>query len=170
MVPEGSQNPCSIPIYLIGGFMLSFTELLAIFNPVLTVALLMLAVYVKDKLSRTNKLYVTYVTQRKGGQPVYHHAVLEKNVDPLEWITTKDSKDKNIYYRIAYVQPVKSHKHINTMKPVDDSTGVWSAQNGHFERKPYDNNYRNPQAQDNRGYPNNRPYQPKNENNYAYQR
>lgn len=162
--------------------MLSFTELFAILNPLITAILLVIAFYLKDRLSRTNKLYVTYVTQRKGGHPVYHHAVLENNVDPLEWITNKDTKDKNIYYRITYVQPVRSNKHINTMKPVDDSTGVWSPQNGSFERKPYNNNYRNPPVQDNRGYQDNRgpqnnrgyqnnpPYQPRNENNFGYQR
>jgi hypothetical protein len=115
--------------------MFSSADLIMILNPIITAVLLFGLLLLKDKWFRPAKQYVTYVTQRKGGQPVYHHAVLDRKVDPLEWITSKDSKDKNIFYRIAYVQPVISKTQISTMKPADDGNGVWSMNNGRFENR-----------------------------------
>lgn len=151
--------------------MFSNAELIIALNPIITAVVVISLLMLKEKWVRPGKLYVTYVTQRKGGQPVYHHAVLDKKVDPLEWITNKDSKDKNIYYRIAYVQPVHSKVHLHMMKPADDGTGVWSMNNGRFENRLNKDYQRNPDTREqtynreefnkNNGYQQNR--------NFAYQ-
>lgn len=150
--------------------MLTFAELTTIFNLIIMALLLFGVLLLIDKC-RPSKLYVTYVTQRKGGHPVYHHAILDRKVDPLEWITSKDSKDKNIFYRIAYVQPVTSKVHINMKKPADDNTGVRSMNNGRFEsRYAQDNQQQNDnrdQGYNREGYNRNNHYQQKRK--FAYQ-
>jgi len=53
------------------------------------------------KASEDGYYFITYVTQKCGGSPIFHQTIIKG--DPVDWILKRSSEDKSIYYRLLFV-------------------------------------------------------------------
>ena len=54
--------------------------------------------------------FITYATQKRGGYPIYHQAIIKGH--PVNWIQQRSQEDKSIYYRLLYADNDSMYKHM----------------------------------------------------------
>lgn len=91
-------------------------DLCSLFITLLILTLMLIAILAVSYFGRRPYFFLSYITQKKGGPPVYQVAVW-KGQDPLYWQIDMNNRNKEVRYRLLNFKriPKKHYERYTTL-------------------------------------------------------